>query len=39
MMLEEYRRFYAEGIKIAANISSTALVNAFARENFLAKLP
>ena len=42
MTLEECRRFYAEGIKIAGNISSTALLEAFAcvpRENFLGPGP
>jgi protein-L-isoaspartate(D-aspartate) O-methyltransferase len=42
MTLEEYRRFYSEEIQFAANISSTALIEAFARvprEKFLGSGP
>jgi protein-L-isoaspartate(D-aspartate) O-methyltransferase len=42
MTLEDYRQFYAEEIRLAANITSTALVEAFARvprENFLGPGP
>jgi protein-L-isoaspartate(D-aspartate) O-methyltransferase len=42
MTLEECRRFYAEGIKLAANINSTPLLKAFARvprESFLGPGP
>lgn len=31
MTVEDCRRFYAEGIRLAANVSSTALVEAYAR--------
>jgi protein-L-isoaspartate(D-aspartate) O-methyltransferase len=42
MTLEDCRRFYAEEIRLAANISSTAVIDAFARvprENFLGPGP
>jgi protein-L-isoaspartate(D-aspartate) O-methyltransferase len=42
MNLEEYRRFYAEGIRLAAGIDSAPLVEAFARvprEQFLGPGP
>lgn len=42
MSIEEYRRFYAEGIKLAANVRSDSLIEAFAhvsRENFLGPGP
>lgn len=31
MTLEEYRRFYAEEIQFSANVSTTSLIEAFAR--------
>jgi protein-L-isoaspartate O-methyltransferase len=42
MTIEECRRFYAEGIKLAANIRSDPLIEAFARvprEKFLGSAP
>lgn len=42
MTIEECRRFYAEGIKLAANVQSEALIEAFARvprEKFLGSGP
>jgi protein-L-isoaspartate(D-aspartate) O-methyltransferase len=42
MTIEEYRRFYAEGIKLAANVQSDSLIEAFARvprEKFLGSGP
>lgn len=42
MTIEDYRRFYAEEIQFAANLNSTALVEAFARvprEEFLGPGP
>ncbi|HEV2172378.1 MAG TPA: rRNA adenine N-6-methyltransferase family protein, partial [Nitrospira sp.] len=42
MTIEECRRFYAEGIRLAANVQSTSLIDAFAgvpRERFLGSGP
>ena len=42
MTLDECRRFYAEEIRLAAKVGSTALIEAFARlprENFLGPGP
>jgi protein-L-isoaspartate(D-aspartate) O-methyltransferase len=42
MTIDDYRRFYAEGIKLAANVQSASLIEAFAhvpREKYLGSGP